>query len=698
MAKKKGLLHDTGIPEIATGVGILALLASQKKAKAAKELEANRYTYKDPFQFPPVNTFCGGSLRSNGILDDETLYDFLDEHNKVFPKILAEDMQKALIEDTNLDIKVTNVYISSRIIRIVVECMSAADMKALLKMRDDFAIIADSNDVEMARNGNKVYIDIPCEGLPVREADLFEDKAFREAEGTPLAIGQTVDGKVFVVNLEKLPHLLIAGATGSGKSVLMHALILSVLMKNGPKDVELYMIDPKITEFQPYGRLGYCHTVGDAGQAVDLLRKLCDEMDARYAKFAAAGVVELNAYNQKCPQNTMPRKIVFIDELADLMSSVWKKTVEMYIARLSAKARAAGIHLVIATQYPTVKVITGQIKANITARISLNVATRTNSMVILDRTGAEKLQKHGDLLFMNGTDPIRMQAPMVDRWEIENAIDALAQNQIDKTETKTAGSTKKSNRAIKAILIAAAVVSVFCTVKYGIHSDKATNKVDMAATAQRISEQSGRSYSEVYNALNSGYTEEELILSYQNDDAEAAFLEAHDAMVEAHYAEYLREGEENALELERDREAEAQRRAEMEAERQAKQAESDAKWERWRADQEALYGDTPTIDYEEAIELLTAPNPYVEKDNAEIAEQQRIAAQEAQEQVSNGQTEVYSTGATNATNNPVSPVINGSGFNEIRVGEQYRGDVYYNVDQRGYRMDNYDEFYYVNEH
>ncbi len=639
---KKSVLKDSGIPEIAAGLGLFALLANERKKKNEKKAEETRYSYKDGFTLPDPSIFMGE-------MDSETKR-VLAKGAALTHDIDRELTEKMLREEYGVDCRVTSFTESARIERTIISCNSGEAVKQILKMRKDFEVMNDSSDIEITQHGRDVYVDVPRE-IPdtVYAYPIFSSAEFVNANGTPLAIGETVDGKIYVCNLEMLPHLLIAGATGSGKSVLMHELILSVLMHNRPDEVELYLIDPKITEFQPYGRLAYCHTVDDTAQAADLLRNLCDEMDARYAKFAQAGVVDLNAYNQKNPNNKMPRKVVFVDELADMMTSTWKKTVETYIARLSAKARACGIHLVIATQYPTVKVITGQIKANITARIALNVATRTNSMVILDRTGAEKLQKHGDLLFMDNDDPVRIQAPMIERWEIEAAVNELAKNQID---TKT--TVKKNKKSHPFLWVSVAILVAL--ILYNKAEDNAQE-----VRNQQILEEADQRQKEL----------EERLAENQR-----------------------RIEEEQRLYQEMDRQAEQERAESYEK----MKAEIDADSAKTRAALPDTYGQYGNSLLDEYWDALIAPNPYYESDTAEAYQQYLESRPNASTASSTEATTSYKSSSDEIRVNPVQPVVDGSGFNEIRVGEQYLGDTYFNDDNRGYRMNGFDEFYYVNEH
>ena len=448
MAKK----NTSALMDFAVAGAAAYGIVTYHKARKAVEAEATRFSYKEPFELPAIDNTLRYHVKWAQYDNKQMIKDIMGVLNGNHIKSCLESITQG-----------------PSFSRIEIKCKDANSYKKLMKLRIEFQMIFNRNDFEMYGKGDTVYIDLPIHLTTVRLGDLIKDSGFTRTDGTTFAIGMTVDKKCFFEDVEDMPHLLIAGTTGSGKTVLMHDLIISVLMKHGPKDVELYLIDPKETEFHPYRALGYCHVESNPSAATSLLNRLCAEMDDRYAAFSRAGVVDLKSYNEKYPDQRMPRKIVFIDELADLMTSSMKKSVETFISRLAAKARAAGIHLVIATQYPTVKVITGQIKANIPARIALHVATAVNSRVILDQGGAEKLQKHGDLYYMNGDEPIRLQAAFIERSEINNVLYYLQQNQYDakgiigKTPTtKVKKERKPMSKFKKTMLITAAAIFALC--------------------------------------------------------------------------------------------------------------------------------------------------------------------------------------------------------------------------------------------
>lgn len=249
----------------------------------------------------------------------------------------------------------------------------------------------------------------------------------------PVVLGKDIEGTTQIMDLAKTPHLLIAGATGAGKSVCVNSMILSILYKRSPSDVKLILIDPKIVELSLYNGIGHLLTpvITEPKAAMQALNYCICEMERRYAVLKGMGCREIVGYNQKIKEQhiateKLPYIIIVIDEFADLMATAGKQ-MEAAIARLAAKSRAVGIHLVLATQRPSVDVITGLIKANIPSRIAFMVASRTDSNIIIDKTGAEKLLGKGDMLYSSASDPfpIRIQGTLVSDKEVENVVGAV---------------------------------------------------------------------------------------------------------------------------------------------------------------------------------------------------------------------------------------------------------------------------------
>lgn len=316
-----------------------------------------------------------------------------------------------------------------RLTQYVIEPAPGTQVQYILRREKEFQAALHCNATLRFDNGY-VYIEVPTGTETVFLGDMLIDEKYQSSNGFTMAIGMAVDGSKHYIDIAKACHILISGMTGSGKSIVLHNLILSLLMKKDPEQMHLYIIDPKATEFEYYKNLAACTVISDVNGAVDLLKNLCIEMDRRYSVLASAGCRDIDSYNEKCTSTPMRRDIIFIDELSDLMS-MGGKSVEGSIVRIAQKARACGIHLVIATQYPVAKVVTGLIKANMPTKICLRVGTVTNSMVALDMAGGEKLMGHGDMLFLpNGSlTPVRLQGGFVSETAINNIVYGLMKNQ-----------------------------------------------------------------------------------------------------------------------------------------------------------------------------------------------------------------------------------------------------------------------------
>ena len=248
---------------------------------------------------------------------------------------------------------------------------------------------------------------------------ILESRAFQESENDlPLAMGMRVDSRTLVVGLEDLPHLLVAGTTGSGKSVFINSCITGLCTHRNPEELRLILIDPKRVELNIYEHLPHVLSkpVVSSKKAVQALAWAVREMENRYELFARSRVRNLKSYNQKVlPKAKLPNIVIVVDELADLMFTA-QKDVEDYICRLAQMARATGIHLILATQRPSVNVITGLIKANIPARVAFTLPSQTDSRTIIDVAGAERLLGKGDMLFVSSRypRPLRLQAPYIE--------------------------------------------------------------------------------------------------------------------------------------------------------------------------------------------------------------------------------------------------------------------------------------------
>jgi S-DNA-T family DNA segregation ATPase FtsK/SpoIIIE len=271
----------------------------------------------------------------------------------------------------------------------------------------------------------RVGVEVPnTQGSFVYLKEVLATKEFQKAQSKlTLSLGKDIAGQPIVADLDEMPHLLIAGTTGSGKTVCVNSIILSLLFKSTPTELKFLMIDPKMVELMPFNGLTHllCPVVTDAKRAYTALNWVVNEMEERYQLFAKAGVRNIEAYNEK--QERIPYIIVIIDELADLMS-VARDQIENAIQRLAQLSRAVGIHLILATQRPSVNVITGVIKANLPARISFKVASKVDSRTVLDMNGADKLLGKGDMLFLRPGESklIRIQGSLISDKEIEKVV------------------------------------------------------------------------------------------------------------------------------------------------------------------------------------------------------------------------------------------------------------------------------------
>lgn len=277
---------------------------------------------------------------------------------------------------------------------------------------------------------------------------IIGSKKFRESTyDLPIALGKTITNEVFMFDLCKMPHLLVAGATGQGKSVGLNTIIACLLYKKHPAELKFVLVDPKMVEFSIYSVLehhylaelpdGGSPIITDTTKVVQTLKSLCSEMDNRYLLLMKAHVRTIKEYNEKFIQRRLnpekghkylPYIVVVIDEYGDLIMTAGKD-IELPIARIAQKARAVGIHMIIATQRPTTNIITGTIKANFPARIAFRVTTAIDSRTILDRTGANQLIGRGDMLFLQGADPVRVQCAFIDTPEIQNITQFIAEQQ-----------------------------------------------------------------------------------------------------------------------------------------------------------------------------------------------------------------------------------------------------------------------------
>ncbi|NLZ48214.1 MAG: DNA translocase FtsK [Clostridiales bacterium] len=347
----------------------------------------------------------------------------------------------AKLEDTlnsfGVDAKVIQVTKGPSVTRYELQPHSGVKVSKIVNLADDIALSLAAKGVRIEApipGKSAVGIEVPNKELiPVYLREVLDSDEFTNSKkNIAFALGKDISGNCVVSDLSKMPHLLIAGATGSGKSVCINTLIISILYKYSPENVKLLMVDPKVVELNIYNGIPHLliPVVTDPKKAAGALNWAVNEMTRRYKLFADNGVRNMEGYNELLEKGKVSEKlpaiVIIVDELADLMM-VCPGEVEDYIGRLAQMARAAGMHLVIATQRPSVDVITGVIKANIPSRISFAVSSQIDSRTILDCTGAEKLLGKGDMLFypVGESKPIRIQGAFISEEEVERVVNFI---------------------------------------------------------------------------------------------------------------------------------------------------------------------------------------------------------------------------------------------------------------------------------
>ena len=339
-----------------------------------------------------------------------------------------------VFSEFNIQIKVINVKIGPVV--TLYEILPAAGIKinSIINLADDISRSLGVGAVRISQIFGTQYlgVEIPNdkrESVTIKE--LLSDDNFKStSHKIPICIGKDISGNIEVIDLSKTPHLLVAGTTGSGKSVFINTLLASLLYKFSPNQLKLILIDPKMLELSVYNDIAHLLTpvVTEPKKAIIALKWVCKEMERRYSLMNEEGTRSLEGFNQKAPE-TLPYIVVFIDEMADLMMTAGKE-VEHYVQRLAQMARACGIHLVMATQRPSVDIITGSIKANFPSRVSFQVASKYDSRTVLGEVGAEQLLGNGDMLMTkNGSSLIRYQSAFISDKEVHKLIKEIKESQ-----------------------------------------------------------------------------------------------------------------------------------------------------------------------------------------------------------------------------------------------------------------------------
>jgi S-DNA-T family DNA segregation ATPase FtsK/SpoIIIE len=335
------------------------------------------------------------------------------------------------LEDFGISAKVTDIERGPIITRYELEPAPGVKLNRIVALSDDIALTMKAQSVRIIApipGKGRVGVEVPnTQSSFVYLKEVLASKEYQGAKSPlTLVLGKDISGTTVVSDLDEMPHLLIAGTTGSGKTVCVNSLILSLLYRTTPNDLKFLMIDPKMVELMPFNGLPHllCPVVTEAKKAYIALNWVVNEMEERYQLLANLGVRSIEAYNEK--QEKIPYIIVIIDEFADLMT-VSRDQVETAITRLAQLSRAVGIHLILATQRPSVDVITGVIKANLPARISFKVASKVDSRTVLDMNGADKLLGRGDMLFLRPGESklIRIQGTLVTDTEIEKVVNFI---------------------------------------------------------------------------------------------------------------------------------------------------------------------------------------------------------------------------------------------------------------------------------
>ena len=449
---RKTQLADAGADNAAEGAASAqnAGTGTQDKAAQNGSEEIPPVTVVKPpkvYRFPPIDLLKRPSGKTEGMTEDML-------------KATAAKLESTL-QSFGVNVQVTNISCGPSVTRYELTPEQGVKVSRITNLENDIKLNLAASDIRIEApipGKSAVGIEVPnAESSGVLLRTLIESKEFKTNEGKiSFAVGKDIAGRIVISDIAKMPHLLIAGATGSGKSVCINTMIISLLYKYKPEDLRIIMIDPKVVELSVYNGIPHLMipVVTDPRKASSALNWAVQEMTHRYDLFAQLGVRNLEGYNEKIHSsdeplldkdgNTLRKKpqiVIIVDELADLMM-VAPGEVEDAICRLAQLARAAGIHLVIATQRPSVDVITGLIKANIPSRIAFAVSSGIDSRTILDQVGAEKLLGKGDMLFFPQgiPKPVRLQGPFVSDEEIQHIVDYMIEkNGADYDEAAAEG-------------------------------------------------------------------------------------------------------------------------------------------------------------------------------------------------------------------------------------------------------------------
>lgn len=426
-----------GMSSMPLSVPSLASTAEDTAQVAVSKDGQIHRTYDRPYHFPSLDILAKGEVGQN------------NNEEVAFNAMRLEEV----LSSFGISAKVVNATQGPTVTRYEIEPAQGVKVSRIVNLTDDIALNLAAQHIRMEApipGKSAIGIEVPntkTEAVHLR--DVLDCSDFKEARGgIPVGLGKDIAGKPVITDLAKMPHLLVAGTTGSGKSVCVNTLISSILFSRKPEEVKLLLIDPKMVELSVYNGIPHlmAPVVTDMKKAAAVLRWAVREMEARYKAFAASGKRDVKSYNEAHPKEAMPLIVLIIDELADLMMTA-PDDIEESISRLAQMARAAGIHMVLATQRPSVNVITGSIKANVPSRISFAVGSQIDSRTILDMAGAEKLLGKGDMLFspIGANKPIRVQGAFISDDEVEHLVEFVKQQrEPEYDDTVTAEAEKET--------------------------------------------------------------------------------------------------------------------------------------------------------------------------------------------------------------------------------------------------------------
>lgn len=515
--------HKDSAKDVIETVEDTSIESSISENKLVEEVKTDDSDFKEPdlvnprndeifnkkaqYKFPPI------SLLSEPNQEDDDSLDNWIEHQI--------DVLNQTLEAFHIDAEVVDFTNGPTVTQFQIKLALGVKVNRITNLTDDLKLALAAKDIRIEApipGKSTVGIEIPNPNpRPVNLSEILNSKNFID-NASPLstAVGVDISGNPRVTDIRKMPHGLIAGATGSGKSVFINSLLVSLLYKATPAELKLILIDPKAVELAPYDEIPHLLSpvISDPNEAAAALKWLTVEMDQRYEKLSAAGVRNIEQFNKLAEEKQeyglkMPYILVIIDELADLMM-VASSEVQDYIVRITQKARAAGIHLIVATQRPSVDIVTGTIKNNIPTRIAFMVSSQVDSRTILDSSGAERLLGRGDMLYLGNGDsqPTRLQGAYVTNQELENVVsfvkqqgkphyqftpDSLKQNIIQ---------TKNTDELMPEVLDFISELDSISTSKlqrhFSIGYNRAANIIDDLENHNYISSQHGSKPREVY--------------------------------------------------------------------------------------------------------------------------------------------------------------------------------------------------------